>query len=173
MWHKASRILISHCRDQPFELHKIGYIRNLLTFWCFFPNFVLYLFIDFHTGLSFGEVAEAAAVRGLKIPHSQQQSQTDLLAPRQEGAKQDRRCTRAIWFLGRILGRFPVGVASRYCLSNLSWYILDPWPKNTAGVSRFAEVAEHSGLYEFHSCALCREVPHRELFTQISSVTCT
>ena len=29
---------------------------------------------------------------------------------------------------GRPLGRFPVGAASRTCLANLSWDILDTWP---------------------------------------------
>jgi len=40
---------------------------------------------------------------------------------------------------------------------------------NVAGFSRFGEVAQHSGLYEFHSCALCCEVSYRELFAKISS----
>jgi len=32
------------------------------------------------------------------------------------------------------------------------------------------EVARHSGLYKFHSCALCREVSRRKLFAKIPSL---
>jgi len=32
------------------------------------------------------------------------------------------------------------------------------------------DVASRSGFYEFHSCTLCREVPHRELFSTILSL---
>jgi len=37
-------------------------------------------------------------------------------------------------------------------------------------ISRFGKVARHSQLYEFHSCAPCREVPRRELFAKITSL---
>jgi len=35
-----------------------------------------------------------------------------------------------------------------------------------AGISLFGEVAQHSGFYEFHSCAQCLEVSHCELFAK-------
>jgi len=38
---------------------------------------------------------------------------------------------------------------------------------NIAGISRFEEVAWCPGLYWFHTCALCHEVSHRELFANI------
>jgi len=60
------------------------------------------------------------------------------------------------------MGRFPVGVASRTCLANLSRGILDRWPTNVAGVFGFVDVVRHPGLCECHSCALCSEVSHRE-----------
>jgi len=56
--------------------------------------------------------------------------------------------------LGRPLGRFLVGVA-RICLTDLPWDI---------------EVARHSGLYEFHICALFRQVSSRERFTNIQTL---
>jgi len=62
---------------------------------------------------------------------------------------------------GRLLSRFPEGVASRICLANLSWTFWTHGQTNEAGVSRFAEVARLSGIYEFHSCALsCKELVH-------------
>jgi len=61
--------------------------------------------------------------------------------------------------LGRHLDHFPAGLASRICLINHSWGILDTWPKQ-----RSCE------LYELHSCALCRVVSHRGLFPNIPSV---
>jgi len=39
-----------------------------------------------------------------------------------------------------------------------------------AEISSFGDVARHSGLYEFHNCALCREVSHRELVAKIPSL---
>jgi len=53
------------------------------------------LFISFIFMLAFrlGEVAGAAAIAGLGIPHSQQQFQIVLLAPRQDETKQGRRCS--------------------------------------------------------------------------------
>ena len=59
--------------------------------------------------------------------------------------------------LGRPLGRFPVGVASRICLANLSWAKLDTWPKQLSWISWFGEESRHSWLYELHSCAFCRQ----------------
>jgi len=41
---------------------------------------------------------------------------------------------------------------------------------NIAGISRFGNVAWCPGLYRFHACALCHEVPHRELFANIPSL---
>ena len=38
-----------------------------------------------------------AALRGLEISHGQQQFQIVLLAPQQEGNKQDRRCSHSTW----------------------------------------------------------------------------
>jgi len=37
-------------------------------------------------------------------------------------------------------------------------------------ISRFGEVAQHSGFYAFQNCALCREVSHHELFAKIPSL---
>jgi len=41
---------------------------------------------------------------------------------------------------------------------------------NAAGMSRFGELARHSGLGEFHSCALRRQASQRELIAKIPSL---
>ena len=56
----------------------------------------------------------------------------------------------------------------QYCQSFLGH--LDTWPNELVGIFRFVEVALHSGFYRFHSCALGREVPRRELNTKIPSL---
>jgi len=52
-------------------------------------------------------VAGPAAVAGLKIPHSQQQSQVVVLAPHQDGTEQGRRYNHSTWSLGELLAAFP------------------------------------------------------------------
>jgi len=50
-------------------------------------------------------------------------------------------------------------------------FILDTWPNHhrwDLSIRRNADWC--SGFYEFHSCELCREVSHRELFTKVSSL---
>jgi len=47
--------------------------------------------------------------------------------------------------LGRHLGRFPVGLASRACLTSLPLDILDTWPNNVIIFSHLGEVVRHSG----------------------------
>jgi len=47
-------------------------------------------------------------------------------------------------------GRFPVSVASRTCLANLSWDLLVTWVTKEAEFFRLGEVAQ-SELYDFHS----------------------
>ena len=62
---------------------------------------------------------------------------------------------------GRHLGLFPVGLASRACLTIFRWAL---WIHGRTKVVVFfqSEAVRHSGLCEFHSCALCREVSHKE-----------
>jgi len=73
--------------------------------------------------------------------------------------------------LGRRLGCFTVRVASRTCLANLSSDILATWRTVVAEISRFGgEISRHSMMYEFHSCALCHEVSHHELYAKIPSL---
>jgi len=61
---------------------------------------------------------------------------------------------------GQHLGRFPVVLASRACLTIFRWVL---WIHDRTNVVVFSqlEVVRHSGLCEFHSCALCREVSHQ------------
>jgi len=65
--------------------------------------------------------------------------------------------------LGRHLRRFPVGLVSMSCLTSLLLGILDTWPgrANVVVFSHLGEVVRHSGLCEFHSCALCREMSNQ------------
>ena len=71
--------------------------------------------------------------------------------------------------LDRPLDRFPAGVASTTCITNLSWGILVTWPKHHSW-DLFIQVAGHSGLDELHNCPLCREVSRSELFAKIPSL---
>jgi len=45
------------------------------------------------------------------------------------------------------------------------------WRRRTtvAEISLFKEVSRHSEFYEFHSCAVCREVSHYKLFGKMLS----
>ena len=73
----------------------------------------------------------------------------------------------------RPLGCFPVGVSSRTCLVNLSWDILDTWLNQLSwdiSIWKSGLMDWHSGFYEFHSCALCGEVSHHELFVKIPAL---
>jgi len=54
-----------------------------------------------------GRVAGPAAIAGLKIPHSQQQSQIVLLAPHQDETKQGWRYNYSTWFMGELLVALP------------------------------------------------------------------
>ena len=70
--------------------------------------------------------------------------------------------------LGQALARF----SSQH---NLLWQYFSGkfWSQdrtNIAEISLFGEVARHSGLYAFHSCAICCEVARHELFAKISSL---
>jgi len=71
-----------------------------------------------------GRCYGAADLGGLEIPHGQQQSQIVPLDPHQDGNKQGRDVVASpvSW---RPLDRFPVIVANRTCLANLSWDIPD------------------------------------------------
>jgi len=71
---------------------------------------------------------------------------------------------------GRLLSHFPVGVASRTCLANLSWDILDAWPNQRSWDISIQRSGSTYRIYEFNSCALCREVSRRELFAKIPSL---
>jgi len=66
-----------------------------------------------------------AAALGLEILYGQWQSHIVLLASQQDGIKQGR---RYCLMLGRPLGHFPVGAASRARLASVSWDILVTWP---------------------------------------------
>ena len=69
--------------------------------------------------------------------------------------------------LGQPLGHFPLGITSRNWRASLSWYIVDTRPKQRSCDLPIRRSSRHSLLYELHSCALCREVSHPELFTKI------
>jgi len=62
---------------------------------------------------------------------------------------------------GRHLGRFAVGLISRTCLTNFCGAFWIHGRTNVVVFSQFEEVLRPSGLCEFHSCTICREVSHQ------------
>jgi len=56
------------------------------------------------------------------------------------------------------------------CLVNFPGTFWTHGRTNVAGIPGFGEVAQHSGLCEFHSCALCRKVSHHDFFAKIPSL---
>jgi len=103
-----------------------------------------------------GRVARATSTGEL----GQQQFQIVLLAPHQNETKQG--YEMQLLHPGRWchLGRFPVGLARRPCLTSLTLGIWIPGRTNVVVFSQW-EVVRHSGHCKFHSCALCREVSHQ------------
>jgi len=72
--------------------------------------------------------------------------------------------------LGGPQGHFPVAIL-RTRLANLSWRILFTGPyQRSKDLYLSGEVAQHSMIYEFHSCPLCRKVSQREFCVNIPSL---
>jgi len=68
-------------------------------------------------------------------------------------------------FSWRLLGRFPAPL-----IFGGTFWTDGRTQTNAVYISSFGgEVAQHSGLYEFQSLTLCREVSHRKLFAKIPS----
>ena len=86
------------------------------------------------------------------------------------GSKQGRKYNHAAWYLVDIWAIFTW--CHQYnlpCQAFLGHY--DHMAELTQLRSlSFGELARHSGLYDFHSCSLCREVSRRELFPKIPSL---
>jgi len=113
-------------------------------------------------------VAGAEALRGLEISHGQRQFLVNLLAPHQKGTKQGRRCSHSTWSMNDLWAAFPWVYPARLASSVFRGTYCTHARTNVAGISRFGEVVRHSGLCEFHSCALCRIASYRGPFTKIS-----
>jgi len=95
--------------DKPWEKHWTQLIHSFSQSITLLPAFPL------------RRLARTAALGRLEITHGQQQSHTSAFStPRRE-------MYSLHLVLGWPLGRFPVGVASRICLANRSWDILDAW----------------------------------------------
>jgi len=105
--------------------------------------------------------ARATDLGGLGTPHGQQPFQIVLLALHQDGTKQGRRCSHSTWSLDDLWVAFPlvwpVGLASPV----FRWAFWTNGRTHVTMISQFGEVVRHSGLCEFHSCAVCREVSHQ------------
>jgi len=56
---------------------------------------MLFISFIFMPAFPLGRVAGATTLRGRGIPHGQQQFQTVLMAPHQDGTKQGRRCSHS------------------------------------------------------------------------------
>ena len=110
------------------------------------------LFIYFDIRFYSGEVAGEATL-GLEISYNFQRSNC-LLAPHRDGTNRRPEIQSHHLVFDQPLGHFPVGVASRTCPAYFPGTF---WSRGrTVEISPFGEVARRSGLYEFHSCALCR-----------------
>jgi len=135
---------------------RAGRLFNIPFIYSFFPAFPLVM------------VAGVAALGGLEIPHGQQQSQIVLsgFTP-QHGTKQngDLFTPPGSWTTSGPLSheRSQQDMPRQFFV----WYSGTRSTK-VAGISRFGgEVAQRSGLSEFHSCAPFREVSQRKLFAKI------
>jgi len=65
-------------------------------------------------------------------------------------------------------GTIPWDRAGRICLVSISCGTRAMWPKQRSLDSLFGgKEAQHSGVYEFHTCELCRNVTRCELFETI------
>ena len=62
---------------------------------------------------------------------------------------------------GRLLGCFPLDLASRNCLTSLLWTFWTHGQTNVVVISEFGEVVQHSGVCEFHNCTFCCKVSHQ------------
>ena len=114
--------------------------------------------------------AGAEATRGIKLSHGFQQSLILLIAAHQEGIKQDRGFNQATWSMLDHRAACPWLQPAGRASPIFSGEFLSGGRTIVAEISSFGDVARHSGLYEFHNCALCREVSHRELVAKIPSL---
>jgi len=115
-----------------------------------------------------GRVAGATAPEGLGIPRDQQQFQIVLLAPHHDGTKQGRRCRQSNWSFDDISVAFPWVSPAGHASPVFCGAFWIHGGTNVVAFSRFREfkrkkilVVRHSGLSEFHSFAICREVSHQ------------
>ena len=117
-------------------------------------------------------VRGGAAPEKLQIPYGFQQPLEVLLAPHQDHAKQIWGCNHTITPPGSCSSSGPFSHGcSQENLLHQSFMEHSGHVDDLSETSRFGrEVTRHSGLYEFHSCALCREVSNRELFAKITSL---
>jgi len=111
-------------------------------------------FIHFHARFSSRE-----GRRGTSPRRTQNTSRSTAIpdssvgsTPRRDQARSEVQTLHLVF--GRPLGCFPVDLASRTCLTSLSWAFWIHGRTNVVVISEFGEVVRHSGLCEFHSCAL-------------------
>jgi len=120
-----------------------------------------------------GELRGQQPQEGSKYLKIFQQFQIVLLAPHQDvaphqdGTKQGWRCSHSTWSLDDS-GPLSRGCSQQDLPRQSSLGHLGTWWNHSSSLSE--EVAWHSGLDEFHSCALCREVSRRGLFVKTSSL---
>jgi len=128
-------------------------------------------YTNFHPPSPLGRVAGTAAPGCVGKPHDHQQSQIDLLAPRQHRAKHVRSCSHSTWLLDDLWVAFPwiqSAVLGSPIFAGKLWI---PRRTNIAGNSRFGgDVTRHSLLYEFHNCTLCCEVSRLEILVKVPSL---
>jgi len=92
-----------------------------------------------------------------------------LLAPQQGGTKHGWRCSHSTWSWDDLWAAFPwVWPAGKYLDKRGTFWTHGR--TNVAEISRSGGMALHSGFYEYHSCTLCREVPHLGLYPKVPSL---
>ena len=112
-----------------------------------------------------------AAVLVIELPHGQQQSERVLLAPRKYGTQPDRKCSHSNWSLDDFWATFPCVQPTGRVSQIFAETFWSHGRSKVPWISWFGgEEARHSGHYEFHCWAFCREASHRKVFVKVPSL---
>jgi len=164
-WFPSEWFSFSSCKQESYVTKRNVHNFNLTSA---FATMNKYSFINFHTHVSCEE-----GHGNNSLSRTRNTSRFSALSDRSAGSiPRPHQARSEIWSLHlvlvRPLGRFSLGVGGRITSPIFSGYSGHvPEPSTVTQISLFGEVFRCLGLYEFHSCALCLEVSHRELFAKI------
>jgi len=117
----------------------------------------MHSFIHFNTRFSFRESHGAAALRGMETPQQFSAASQFCWLHTKTGPNKsydvDEITPPGLW---SISGQFSRGFSQEHYLVNISWAFWPPDRSIAVVIFVFAEVARHSGFYEFYRCALGR-----------------